>query len=78
MSYLKRYIFSWKNNSERAKWYGKECRIIAKAAKLTPQKFKRTVVIEFEDGFTMCTSLLALRSKTIFSPPKQLCLWNDS
>jgi hypothetical protein len=49
------YIFSWKNNPERARMFGKRCRILNHGTRL------RSILIEFEDGERMVVSERAVR-----------------
>lgn len=53
MSIAYPYIYVWKNNSERAKFHKARCRIV--------KQMRSTVLVEFENGFRMVTSLNALR-----------------
>lgn len=50
------YCYSWKNNSKRARFFGRRCRIVS-AGK------KNTVCIEFENGERTITSRRALRKE---------------
>jgi len=48
------YRYAWKNNSVRARCYGRACFVI--------KYMKRnSVVVQFLDGFRMCTDRRALR-----------------
>lgn len=48
------YVYAWGNNARRAELKGRRCRIVARGR-------MRTVLVEFEDGERVTTSLRALR-----------------
>ena len=50
------YVYRWKNNPERARFYGKPCRVVARG-KLN------TVLLEFEDGERLVTSGNSIRQR---------------
>ena len=52
-----RYFYVWGNNEKRASYKGKPCQVIAVGK-------KNSVLIEFQDGYRMITSRLALKKST--------------
>lgn len=49
------YRFAWKNTPERAKLFGKRCRVLAQGTRM------RSIWIEFEDGHREIVSQRAIR-----------------
>ena len=48
------YVYAWGNNEIRAKRKGQRCKILANGK-------MHTILLEFEDGFQMTTSLNSIR-----------------
>lgn len=51
------HVFRWKNNDRRAKLFGKRCRILAYGPTM------RSVLVEFEEGERVITSVRALHKE---------------
>jgi len=50
-------VYRWRNNTSRLPYFDKPCRILAKGTSM------RSVLIEFEDGMRMVTSVRAVKKK---------------
>lgn len=52
------YIYTWGNNPTRRSLKGKRCRILAAGSRM------RSVLIEFEDGLRIVSSIRAIRKSS--------------